>query len=95
MPGVLRPPSLSVPLGVPGERLPCRDGCSLAKGFVYQVPRSLKDVFRNGLLLRSFLEVFIGDLVLPLDLRIFLRQVLIKTWIYFIQVTVVLQVLAP
>ncbi|KAH3716275.1 hypothetical protein DPMN_058994 [Dreissena polymorpha] len=90
-----RPPSLPYPLGVPCERLPCRIGCRLAKGVAYPPPTSLTDVFFNWLLLcflhNTSLEILSGQRIL----RIFLRQVLIKTCIFFMVVTMALQVSAP
>ena len=85
-------------LRVPGEGLPCDVRWGLLKGVVDPLPASLKDVNVYSLLSRSFPQIVVaGDVWAAYRriLRILPRQVLIKVWILFIVVTVVLQVLAP
>ncbi|KAH3836351.1 hypothetical protein DPMN_109721 [Dreissena polymorpha] len=80
--GVSSPPSLPSDFGVPCKRLHCRIECRLAKGVAYSQPTSLKMSSSTGccfvLLHNSSLNI----------LDVFLMQLLIKTCIFFMVVTV-------
>jgi hypothetical protein len=79
-------PSLPLPLAGSGEGLSCDVGRRLAKGVANPSLVSLEDVGQQAAALYTATILdFIADLVgCQRICGIFLRQVLMKTWIFFI-----------
>ena len=66
-PTVARPASPSLPLQVPGQGLACGAGCWLPEGVSDPAPLPSQYLLGHWFLSRSFPQIFISDLLLPLD----------------------------
>ena len=66
-PTVARLASLSLPLRVPGKGLACGAGCWLPEGVSDPAPLPLRYLLGHWFLSRSLPQIFISDLLLPLD----------------------------
>ena len=66
-PTVARPASLPLPLRVPGQGLACGAGCWLPEGVSDPAPLPPQYLLGHWFLSRSFPQIFILDLLLPLD----------------------------
>ena len=94
IPTVARPASLPLPLRVPGQGLACGAGCWLPEGVSDPAPLPPQYLLGHWFLPRSLPQIFISDLLLPLDwMR--LRQVLKNVWIFCCIVCVVRHVSHP
>ena len=67
-PTVARPASLPLPLRVPGQGLACGAGCWLPEGVSDPAPLPPQYLLGHWFLSRSFQQIFISDLLLPLDI---------------------------
>ena len=68
-PTVARPASLSLPLRVPGQGLACGSGCWLPEGVSDPPPLPPWYLLGHWFLSRSLPQIFISDLLLPLDAK--------------------------
>ena len=66
-PTVARPASLPLPLRVPGQGLACGAGCWLPEGVPDAAPLPPQYLLGPWFLSRSLPQIFISDLLLPLD----------------------------
>ena len=66
-PTVARPASLPLPLRVPGQGLACGAGCRLPEGVSNPAPLPPQYLLGHWFLSRSLPQIFISDLLLPLD----------------------------
>ena len=66
-PAVVRPASLPLPLWVPGQGLACGAGCWLPEGVSNPAPLPPLYLLGFWFLPRSLPQIFISDLLLPLD----------------------------
>ena len=66
-PAVARPASLPLSLRVPGQGLACGAGCWLPEGVSDPAPLTPQYLLGHWLLSRSLPQIFISDLLLPLD----------------------------
>ena len=66
-PTVARPASLPLPLRVPGQGLARGAGCWLPEGVSHPAPHPPQHLFGHWFLSRSLPQIFISDLLLPLD----------------------------
>ena len=66
-PTVARPASLPLPLRVPGQGLACGAGCWLPEGVSDPAPLPPQYLLGHWFLSRSLPQIFISDLLLPLD----------------------------
>ena len=66
-PTVVRPVSLPLPLRVPGQGLVCGAGCWLPEGVSDPAPLPPQYLLGHWFLSHSLPQIFISDLVLPLD----------------------------
>ena len=66
-PTVARPASLPLPLRVPGQSLACGAGCWLPEGMSDPAPLPPQYLLVHWFLSRSLPQIFISDLLLPLD----------------------------
>ena len=66
-PTVARPASLSLSLRVPGQGLACGAGCWLPEGVSDPAPLPTQYLLGHWFLSRSLPQIFISDLLLPLD----------------------------
>ena len=64
---IARPASLRLPLRVPGQGLVCGAGCWLPEGVSDPAPLPPQSLFGHWFLSRSLPQIFILDLLLPLD----------------------------
>ena len=64
---VWRPASLPLPLRVPGQGLACGAGCWLPEGVSDPAPLPLQYLLGHWFLSCSLPQIFISDLLLPLD----------------------------
>ena len=67
LPTVARPASLPLPLRVPGQGLACGAGCWLPEGVSDPAPLPPQCLLGHWFLSRSLPQIFISDLLLPLD----------------------------
>ena len=68
-PNVARPVSLPLSPRVPGQGLTCSAGCWLLEGVSDPVPLPPQYLIGHWFLSRSLPQIFILDILLPLDLR--------------------------
>ena len=94
-PTVARPASLPLPLRVPGQGLACGAGCWLPEGVSNPAPLPPQYLLGHWFLSRSLPQIFISDLLLPLDFVDAPRQVLKNVWIFRCIVCVVRHVSHP
>ena len=66
-PAVARPASLPLPVWVPGQVLACGAGCWLPEGVSDPAPLPPQYLLGHWFLSRSLPQIFISDLLLPLD----------------------------